>query len=138
MQIGTVAKKLALTIDAIRFYERKGLLPRTPRTQGGFRRYGDDDVETLTFIRRTQGLGFTLAEIRGLLELRDSQLHPCSSARRRLRGKLADIRHKVADLRKLEHELRLALRSCDRELRKQDPHCPMLRERNSRRLGEAK
>jgi len=52
MQIAIVAKKIGLSVDAIRFYERNGLLPRPPRTQGGFRRYGDTDVETVGFVRR--------------------------------------------------------------------------------------
>ena len=52
MQIGNIAKKVGLSVDAIRFYERNSLLPRAPRTQGGFRTYGESDVETLGFIRR--------------------------------------------------------------------------------------
>ena len=47
MQIGIVAKKVGLSVDAIRFYERNALLPRPARTQGGFRRYGERDIETL-------------------------------------------------------------------------------------------
>ena len=86
MQIGMVAKKIGVSADAIRFYERNALLPRAPRTQGGFRQYGESDVETLAFIRRVQGLGF-----------------------------------------------KLALRSCDRELKKRDAHCPILRERSGRK-----
>jgi DNA-binding transcriptional MerR regulator len=69
MQIGTLARKIGLSVDAIRFYERSALLPRPPRTQGGFRQYAESDVETLAFIRRVQGLGFKLSEIRGLLNL---------------------------------------------------------------------
>ena len=78
MQIAIVAKKIGLSVDAIRFYERNGLLPRQPRTQGGSRRYGDTDVETAGFVRRVQGLGFTLSEIRGLLKLRGNRLQPCA------------------------------------------------------------
>src|SRR5882762_9209954 len=92
MHIGTVAKEAGLSVDAIRFYERNSLLRRAPRTEGGFRQYGEDDLETLVFIRRVQ-------------------------------GKLAEVRRKLADLRKLEQELRLALHSCDKELRKQDAFC---------------
>src|SRR5882724_9216945 len=127
MHIGTVAKEAGLSVDAIRFYERNSLLRRAPRTEGGFRQYGEDDLETLAFIRRVQGLGFKLSEIRSLLDLRGSRLQPCAPVRRRLQGKLADVRRKLADLQKLEHELRSALRSCDKELRKQDAHCPILR-----------
>jgi len=135
MQIGIVAKKVGLSVDAIRFYERNALLPRPARTQGGFRQYGERDVETLAFIRRVQGLGFKLREIRGLLSLRGSRMQPCTPVRRRLQTKLADVRQKIDNLQKLERELQFALRSCDKELRKEDAHCPMLRDGNGRREG---
>src|ERR1700730_18485558 len=133
MQIGIVAKKVGLSVDAIRFYERNALLPRPARTQGGFRRYGERDIETLAFIRRVQGLGFKLSEIRGLLSLRGSRMQPCAPVRLRLQTKLADVRLPLALLQKLEHELRLAWRSCDRELRKQDAHCPILQDGDARK-----
>ena len=138
MQIGAVAKKIGLSVDAIRFYERNSLLPRPPRTQGGFRRYAESDVETLAFIRRVQGLGFRLSEIRGLLQLRGSRLQPFAPVRRRLQEKLADVRKKLADLEKLEHELRLALRSCDRELRHRPAHCPILSEGGAKKVENDK
>jgi MerR family copper efflux transcriptional regulator len=128
MQIGIVAKKIGLSVDAIRFYERNGLLPRPPRTPGGFRRYGEQDLETLAFVRRVQGLGFKLGEIRGLLRLRGSRMQPCAPVRLRLQTKLADVRQKLENLQRLERELRSALRSCDKELRKQNAHCPILRD----------
>jgi len=131
MQIGIIAKKIGLSVDAIRFYERNALLRRAPRTQGGFRQYGEDDIETLAFIRRVQGLGFKLSEIRGLLSLRGNRVQPCAPVRRRLEEKLVDVQRKLADLQKLEHELRLALRSCNRELRKPSAHCPVLRDTNN-------
>src|SRR6266852_746905 len=127
MQIGIVAKKIGLSVDAIRFYERNALMPSAARTEGGFRQYGESDIETLAFIRRVQGLGFKLSEIRSLLNLRGSRLQPCAPVRRRLQAKLIDVGRKLADLQKLEQELRSALRSCDKELRKQDAHCPILR-----------
>ena len=138
MQIGVVAKKIGLSVDAIRFYERNALLPRAARTEGGFRQYGETDVETLAFIRRVQGLGFKLSEIRGLLNLRGSRLQPCAPVRRRLEEKLSDVQRKLADLQKLEHELRLALRSCNKELRKRPAHCPILRETNNNKPEKAK
>src|SRR5712664_4723675 len=138
MQIGIVAKKIGLSVDAIRFYELNALLPRPPRTQGGFRRYSESDVDTLAFIRRVQGLGFKLSEIRGLLNLRGSRLQPCAPVRHRLEEKLVDVRQKLSDLQKLEHELCLALGSCKKELRKRPAHCPILRERNPRKPESAK
>jgi|SRR5579859_446482 len=133
MQIGIVAKKIGLSVDAIRFYERNGLLPRPPRTDGGFRRYGENDVETLAFIRRVQGLGFKLSEIHGLLQLRGKRLQPCAPVQRRVQVKLADVQQKLKDLHKLERELRSALRRCNRELRKRDGHCPILSEKTKPR-----
>ncbi|GAC1623915.1 MAG: Zn(2+)-responsive transcriptional regulator [Candidatus Acidiferrum sp.] len=138
MQIGTIAKKIGLSIDAIRFYERNSLLPRAPRTPGGFRQYGENDVETLAFIRRVQGLGFKLVEIRSLLNLRGNRLQPCGPVRRRLEAKLIDVRRKLADLQKLECELRLALRSCKKEMRKRPAHCPILTEANNSKPESAK
>jgi DNA-binding transcriptional MerR regulator len=138
MQIGIVAKRIGLSVDAIRFYERNGLLPRPPRTEGGFRRYAETDVETLAFVRRAQGLGFKLSEIRGLLRLRGNRLQPCAPVRRRLQEKLVDVQRKLTDLHKLEHELRLALHSCNRELRKRSAHCPILKETNNPKPEGAK
>jgi MerR family transcriptional regulator, copper efflux regulator len=137
MQIGILAKKIGLSVDAIRFYERNSLLPRAARSDGGFRQYGENDVETLAFIRRVQGLGFKLSEIRGLLKLRSDRLQPCAPVRRRLQQKMVDLQRKLADLRKLEHELRLALRSCNRELRKRAAHCPILKETSNTKPGNA-
>jgi DNA-binding transcriptional MerR regulator len=138
MQISTVGKRVGLSVDAIRFYERNALLPKPPRTQGGFRQYTKDDVETLSFIGRVQNLGFTLREVRDVLELRRSRLQPCAPVRRRLEEKLADVQRKVSDLHKLEHELRAALRSCKKEMRKRSAHCPILREKSNSRPGSAK
>src|SRR5260370_36940788 len=131
MQIGIVAKKIGLSVEAIGFCERNGLRPRPRRTEGGFRRYGENDVETLAFVRRVQGLGFKLSEIRGLLRLRGNLLQPCAPVRRRLQEKLGDVQRKLRALHKLEDELRFALRSCNRELRKRSAHCPILIETNN-------
>src|SRR5258708_11742346 len=98
MQIGIVAKKIGVSVDAIRFYERNALLPRPARSQGGFRQYGEDDVETLAFIRRVQGLGFKLSEIRRLLNLRGNRLQPCAPVRRRFEENLVDVHRTRVDL----------------------------------------
>lgn len=138
MQIGTVAKKTGVSVDAIRFYERNALLPRAARTEGGFRSYSESDVDTLAFIRRVQGLGFKLTEIQSLLELRRNPQHPCAPVRKRLEEKLLAVRSKLADLQRLEHELKSALRSCDHELRKRNAHCPVLDETRKKAGGPRK
>ena len=101
MRIGTVAKRIGLSVDAIRFYERNALLPPAPRTQGGFRQFAEKDVETLAFIRNVQSLGFKLREIRGLLHLRGNRVQPCEPVRRRLQEKRADVQRRIAELQKL-------------------------------------
>ena len=131
MHIGRVAKKIGLTPDAIRFYERNALLPRPPRTAGGFRQYAETDVETLGFIRQEHGLGFTLKEVRELLDLRRQRLQPCAPVRRRLQHKLADVRSKLADLQRLQGELQAALRVCNKGLRKKSTRCPLLAGRDA-------
>jgi MerR family transcriptional regulator, copper efflux regulator len=130
MQIGAVARKIGLTADAIRFYERNALLPSPPRSAGGFRQFGEGDVKTLEFIRGAQGLGFTLREIRELSELRLTRMQPCAPVCRRLNEKLFQVRRKLNDLHKLERELRAALRCCKRELHKRSARCPLLRGAN--------
>ncbi len=69
-RIGQVAQETGISIDTIRFYEKQGLLKRSPRTEGGFRLFGLSDIETLKFVRKAQELGFSLNEIRELLILR--------------------------------------------------------------------
>jgi DNA-binding transcriptional MerR regulator len=126
MHIGGVAKKIGLTPDAIRFYERTALLPRPSRTAGGFRQYADRDVDTLRFIRQAQGLGFTLKEVRELLALRSNQLQPCAPVSLRLQKKLLQVRRKLRDLQTLESELQAALRTCKKELHRKNARCPLL------------
>ena len=126
MHIGGIAKKIGLTPDAIRFYERTALLPRPSRTAGGFRQYAETDVETLRFIRQAQGLGFTLREVRELISLRGSRLQPCAPVCLRLQKKLLQVRRKLHDLQTLQHDLQVALRTCNKELHRTSARCPLL------------
>jgi DNA-binding transcriptional MerR regulator len=124
MQIGEVAKLTALTVDAIRFYERRALLPKAPRTPGRFRLYTSDDVCRLGFIRQMQGLGFSLTEIKQLLELREHHLDACLEVRDLLKTKLGKVHSKIRELEKLEHELALDLHKCNRELKRRQRRTP--------------
>lgn len=126
MHIGRVAKKIGLTPDAIRFYERNSLLPRPSRSAGGFRQYADTDVEALRFIRQAQHLGFSLKEIRELVALRSSRLQPCAPVCVRLEKKLLQVQHKLSDLRTLQRELQTALHTCKKELHRKNGRCPLL------------
>src|SRR5215467_15901260 len=130
IQIGEVAQRANLSIDTIRFYERKALIPTASRTMGQFRLYTADDVTRLTFIKQMQGLGFSLQEIKQLLDLRDRDGHACGEVKNLLSSKLGEIRSKIHDLQNLERELVLDLQKCDRELRRGrghgPQHCPVL------------
>ena len=137
IQIGEAAQQAKLSVDTIRCYERRALLPRAPRTEGHFRLYTADDIARLTFIKQMQGLGFSLQEIKQLLDLRDRGGHACGEVKNLLSSKLTEIRRKIHDLQNLERELVLDLQKCDRELRRGrghgPQHCPILSDENGRK-----
>ena len=130
MQIGQISKQVGVSIDAIRFYERSGLLAAPQRSEGGFRLYSLSDLSTLEFIRSLQALGFSLNEIREFVSLRRNDLRACSEVRKMLDHKLRDIQAKRVALAKLEVELKDALAKCNFQLRhsrgKQNGRCPVL------------
>jgi DNA-binding transcriptional MerR regulator len=132
LQIGVVARETGLTVDAIRFYEKSGLLKRPPRSEGGFRMFRQKDLEDLKFVRKAQELGFSLDEVRELLFLQSESVGACGHVREMLELKLASVREKVAELRKMETGLSEALRKCKRELRLSSSSsgecCPVLDE----------
>ena len=132
IQIGQAAQRAGLSVDTIRFYERRSLLPKVPRTAGRFRLYSEDDIARLTFIRQMQGLGFSLLEIGQLLDLRSMRPQDCGRMREILGAKLSQIQSKIQELRKLERLLSLDLRKCERELQARKTRaakmCPVLKE----------
>lgn len=130
-QIGELARRTALSIDAIRFYERRKLLPQAFRTAGRFRRYTPDDIERLRFVRRMQRLGFALKEIRELMGIRADKAHACPAVRQFLKSKLTEITVNIRELQQLEIELKTDLRKCNRALKQQRGKacaCPVLEE----------
>lgn len=132
LQIGKLARETGLSVDTIRFYQKQGLLKEPRRSEGGFRLFSPDDLETLTFIQKAQQLGFSLGEIRELLIVRDRKTQACSHVRDLLGQKLAAVEKKIQELREFERELQVALRKCNREIRKEtashDECCPVLEE----------
>jgi DNA-binding transcriptional MerR regulator len=91
-QIDELAKRAALSIDAIRFYERRKLLPPAFCSAGRFRLYTTDDIERLQFVQKMQRLGFSLEEIKNLMAIRADKAHACAGVRRFLNTKLDDVR----------------------------------------------
>lgn len=108
----TVAKLAAaggVGVETIRFYQRKGLL-RTPTRENGIRRYGSEDVRRLRFIRQAQAAGFTLEEIRELLELDAGQDR--SRARALAQARIEALDAKIADLQRARDALRRVAKEC--------------------------
>ncbi len=129
MRIGQISKHTGLSVDAIRFYERNGLLAAPARSPGGFRLYSAADLSTLEFIRNLQTLGFSLTEIREFLALRTNDLRACSEMRKKLDRKIKDIHAKRTALVKLEDELKAALEKCNSQLKRsrgKKGRCPVL------------
>jgi DNA-binding transcriptional MerR regulator len=124
MQIGKAAQRTALTVDTIRFYEHRALLPKALRTTGQFRLYTSDDITRLNFIKQMQSLGFSLQQIKQLLELRDRGRYACEQVSNLLNNKLIEIRRKIRELQKLEGELATDLRKCNRELKARRSRAP--------------
>ncbi len=115
LTIGGLAARCGVTRDAIRFYEREGLLPRPQRTAARYRVYGDEDEKRLRFVRRAQGLGLTLDDIRELLlheHLRTND--ECRRVAARLRQRIAAIDQKLAELKAFKRQLAEGLRRCER------------------------
>ncbi len=130
--IGQVAHETGLSVHAIRFYEREGLLKTPLRSDGRFRIFGEQEVRELKFIRRAQELGFSLAEIRELLVLRRTRPQACAHVRDLLASASRRVGEKVAVLAGLQHELKAALRKCNRDLKRYGARtekvCPVLDE----------
>lgn len=112
MTVGTLAKQAGVKIDTIRYYERHGLLPQSPRTNSGYRTFTDASVERLRFIKQAQALGFTLNEVKQLLALRLSSDMTCTDVRERAQAKLADIQQKIDSLHVMKRALQQLVSAC--------------------------
>ncbi|SFJ27721.1 MerR family transcriptional regulator [Albimonas pacifica] len=115
LAIGTLAKRTGTKVQTIRYYEQIGLLPEPGRTEGGQRRYGDDDLDRLAFIRHARQLGFTLEAIRELLDLSDNPGRSCADIDRIAHRQLKEVEARIARLEALRKELRRMLRECSRD-----------------------
>ncbi len=108
--IGTLAKQAGVNVETIRYYQRRGLVPEPDRPLGGIRRYEPAHVRRLRFIRQAQTLGFTLEEVTDLLSLEDGR--HCREAERLGSRKLAIVRERMAQLRRVERALTALVKQC--------------------------
>ncbi len=113
--IGDVAQKLHLSADTLRYYERIGLLPDVSRTKSGIRRYDEDDLATLRFIKRAQLMNFSLSEIGALLNFRKTPNRSKKLVRELAESKLEEVDQRLRSLKELQKELGQLVRACASE-----------------------
>lgn len=121
--ISTLSRKSGVTIETIRYYERVGLLPKPSRTSGNYRLYEDIDANRLCFVRRARDLGFSLEDIKRLLDLAAQKSRSCRRVHEIAAGHLTDIRGKLLDLKRMEQVLASLVKSCSEGSL---PDCPLL------------
>jgi len=106
LQIGEVARESGTPVDTIRYYEKTGLIEKPSRSEGGFRKYAGESVEKLRFIRKAQSLGFSLREIKGIIQCSQEGLKPCCNLVRKLfTGKILEFEGKIKELDRMKREL---------------------------------
>lgn len=112
-RIGAVASQAGVNVQTLRYYERRGLLPRPERTASGYRHYAPETVGLVRFIKRAQELGFTLSEIGQLLAFRDPRHRDSARVLKLASAKIADIDGKIARLRAIRGALAALAESCE-------------------------
>jgi MerR family mercuric resistance operon transcriptional regulator len=121
--IGALSKRTGVKIETVRFYERAGILPKPPRTAGGHRLYSQDHLKRLSFVRRSRELGFSLENVRGLLELVDGGRHTCAEVKAVTLEHLGDVHRRIADLQRLARTLAQVAGKCRGG---KVPDCPII------------
>ena len=134
--VGKLAGQVGVNLETVRYYERTGLMPRPERTDSGYRKYNEDDVLRLRFIKKAQGLGFTLKEIKGLLSLRVDGRRSCQKVRDLAELKAADIDKKIRELQQIKKALTHLVSACRNE--SNTSKCPILDALGSRGKTNAK
>ena len=124
MTRGEVADQAGVNRETVRYYEQRGLIPEPPRTRGDYRTYDASYVERIRFIKRAQELGFTLSEIEELLSLRVDPETDCSAVKQRAEAKLADVKAKIRDLKRIRVALTRLATACSGQGPTSD--CPIL------------
>jgi len=112
LAIGQLAKAGNVNIDTVRYYERKNLLLPDARTQSGYRQYSQGSVRRLRFIRKAQGLGFSLKEIGKMLDISSRTDSECGNIKQYAERKIDDIQARISDLQKIRAGLKQIAQAC--------------------------
>ncbi|GAB4570903.1 MAG: helix-turn-helix domain-containing protein [Rhodothalassiaceae bacterium] len=123
LQRAKLAERTGCNLETIRYYEKIGLMPEPPRTASGYRIYDARHVSRLRFILRGRELGFAIEELRGLLRLVDRGTQTCAEVKALTERHLADVRARIADLRRIEKVLATTAAQCSGD---EVPDCPVL------------
>lgn len=134
LTIGGLAKRCDVHVETIRYYHRIGLLPTPARDFGSIRRYTDDSLKRVLFIKRAQRLGFSLDEVALLLGLADGE--HCAETKSIAQRKLKLVEEKLSDLAAIQTALKRLIRSCQRTPGGQG--CPIIDRFNESELPERK
>jgi DNA-binding transcriptional MerR regulator len=111
-RIGELSRRVGLSADTLRYYEKIGLLPSVTRNDSGLRLYSDKDISRLNFIRRAQRMSFSLAEIGHLMEMRENPQSARSEVRALMGKKLQEVELQIEELKTLRGEMRLLINLC--------------------------
>jgi DNA-binding transcriptional MerR regulator len=114
LTIGQLAAAAGVPASTVRFYEREKLLVPDARTGAGYRTYAPVSLERLKFIRAAQASGFKLSDIRGMLALTHGDESPCKEIATLIQHRLADVRQRMKELKRVAHTLDRALKDCCR------------------------
>ncbi len=113
MRIGQLAEAAGVSVQAIRFYERRGLLPAPHRLPSGYREYPAEVVRAVTLIKEMQGLGFSLRELKLFIQLLETEPHNPAERRACVEAKLRSIDEQICRLREVRDELSTRLLTCE-------------------------
>ncbi len=113
LKIGDLSRETGTKVVTIRYYEKIGLLPVPGRSAGNYRTYGSRALDRLRFIRRCRALGFSLDQVRELLDLSSEDARPCHEVDEITAAHLAEVEGKIADLQALARELRRISSRCN-------------------------
>jgi Cu(I)-responsive transcriptional regulator len=128
MNIGEAADKAGVTPKMVRHYESLGLLPKVHRTESGYRVYGQAEVHTLRFIKRSRDLGFSMAEIAELLKLWQDRRRPSSNVKKVAAAHVEELDRKIKELEAMRETLKHLIHCCHGDDR---PDCPILEDLES-------